>query len=116
VRSISTGGLSGQCAISGVKDTETSIQSVIPGAGRDEALDARCRTDEEIDRRVADKRFKPAVYADIFDYIERFHNRRRCLQMEMNEANDLLSTQPSVEMPVEPAIVLARESCTHEYS
>ena len=34
--------------------------------------------------------------ADVFDYIERFHNPRRRRQMETIKPNDLLLTQPSV--------------------
>jgi putative transposase len=34
--------------------------------------------------------------ADIFDYIECFHNPRRRRQMETVKTNDLLLTQPSV--------------------
>jgi putative transposase len=36
--------------------------------------------------------------ADIFDYIERFHNPRRRRQLEADKQKDLLLTQPSVEM------------------
>jgi putative transposase len=35
--------------------------------------------------------------ADIFDYIERFHNPRKRRQMEMLNRKDLLLTQPSVQ-------------------
>lgn len=35
--------------------------------------------------------------ADIFDYIERFHNPRRRRQLEMLSGKDLPLTQPSVE-------------------
>src|SRR3569623_252183 len=36
--------------------------------------------------------------ADIFDYIERFHNPRKRQQLEMRQQKELLLTQPSVEM------------------
>ena len=36
--------------------------------------------------------------ADIFDYIERFHNPRKRRQLEMRQQKELLLTQPSVEM------------------
>ncbi|MCC5793537.1 MAG: IS3 family transposase, partial [Chromatiales bacterium] len=35
--------------------------------------------------------------ADIFDYIERFHNPRRRRQLEMLNEKDLLLTEPSAE-------------------
>ena len=36
--------------------------------------------------------------ADIFDYIERFHNPRTRRKVEMRERNDLSLTKPSVKM------------------
>lgn len=51
---------------------------------------------ERVNRRQY--RTRAEARADIFDYIERFHNPRRRRQMEFLEEKDLLLTQPSVEM------------------
>ncbi len=41
---------------------------------------------------------RSAARADVFDYIERFHNPRRKRQLETAKQKDLLLTQPVVEM------------------
>lgn len=51
---------------------------------------------ERVNRRQYQTRAE--ARADIFDYIERFHNPRKRRQLEMRQQKDLLLTQPSVEM------------------
>lgn len=50
---------------------------------------------ERVNRRRYQTRAE--ARADIFDYIERFHNPRRRRQMEIPNGKDLLLTEPSVE-------------------
>ena len=50
---------------------------------------------ERINRRKY--RSRAEARADVFDYIERFHNPRRRRQLEAVKQKDLLLTQPSVE-------------------
>jgi putative transposase len=50
---------------------------------------------ERVNRRQY--RTRAEARADIFDYIERFHNPRKRRQLEMRQQNELLLTQPSVE-------------------
>jgi len=50
---------------------------------------------ERVNRRKY--RTRAEARADIFDYIERFHNPRRRRQLDVAKQNDLLLTQPSVE-------------------
>jgi transposase InsO family protein len=42
-------------------------------------------------------RTRAAARADIFDYIERFHNPRKRWKLEMRQREELLLTQPPVE-------------------
>jgi len=42
-------------------------------------------------------RTRAKARADVFDYIERFHNPRRRRQLEAVKQKELLLTQPSVE-------------------
>jgi putative transposase len=51
---------------------------------------------ERVNRRQY--RTRSEARADIFDYIERFHNPYKRRRLEMLNNNDLLLTQPSVEM------------------
>lgn len=51
---------------------------------------------ERVNRRRYQTRAE--ARADIFDYIERFHNPRRRRQLEAAQRKDLLLTQPSVEV------------------
>lgn len=51
---------------------------------------------ERVNRRRY--RTRAEARADIFDYIERFHNPRKRRLLEMCQPNELLLTQPSVEM------------------
>ncbi len=51
---------------------------------------------ERVNRRQYQTRAE--ARADIFDYIERFHNPRKRRQLEMRQQKELLLTQPSVEM------------------
>jgi putative transposase len=50
---------------------------------------------ERVNRRKY--RTRAEARADVFDYIERFHNPRRRRQLEATKRKDLLLTQPSVE-------------------
>jgi putative transposase len=50
---------------------------------------------ERVNRRKY--RTRAEARADVFDYIERFHNPRRRRQLEAANREDLLLTQPSVE-------------------
>lgn len=50
---------------------------------------------ERINRRIYQTRAE--ARADVFDYIERFHNPRRRRKPEAIKQKDLLLTQPSVE-------------------
>jgi len=50
---------------------------------------------ERVNRRKY--RTRAEARADVFDYIERFHNPRRRRQLEAAKRKDLLLTQPSVE-------------------
>ena len=50
---------------------------------------------ERVNRRKY--RTRAEARADVFDYIERFHNPRRRRQLEAVKHKDLLLTQPSVE-------------------
>ena len=50
---------------------------------------------ERVNRRQY--RSRAEARADIFDYIERFHNPRKRRQLEMLKGNDLVLTQLSVE-------------------
>jgi putative transposase len=50
---------------------------------------------ERVNRRQY--RTRADARADIFDYIERFHNPRKRRRLEMLNRKDLLLTQPSVE-------------------
>ena len=50
---------------------------------------------ERVNRRQY--RTRAEARADIFDYIERFHNPRRRRKLEMPKQKDVLLTQPSVE-------------------
>jgi putative transposase len=51
---------------------------------------------ERVNRRQYQTRAE--ARADIFDYIERFHNPGKRRQLEMRQQKELLLTQPSVEM------------------
>lgn len=51
---------------------------------------------ERVYRRIY--RTRAEARADVFDYIERFHNPRRRRQLEMAKRKELLLTQPVVEM------------------
>lgn len=51
---------------------------------------------ERVNRRQYQTR--SAARADVFDYIERFHNPRKRRRLEILTRNNLLLTQPSVEM------------------
>ena len=51
---------------------------------------------ERINRRQYQTRAE--ARADVFDYIERFHNPRKRRRLEMLRQKELLLTQPSVEM------------------
>jgi len=51
---------------------------------------------ERVNRRIYQTRAK--ARADVFDYIERFHNPRRRRKLEAIKQKELLLTQPSVEM------------------
>lgn len=51
---------------------------------------------ERVNRRTY--RTRAEARADIFDYIERFHNPRKRRQLAQRQPKELLSTQPSVEM------------------
>lgn len=51
---------------------------------------------ERVNRRQY--RTRAEARADIFDYIERFHNPRKRRQLEMLKQDDLVLTQPSVEL------------------
>lgn len=50
---------------------------------------------ERVNRRIYQTRAE--ARADVFDYIERFHNPRKRRRLEMLNRNELLLTQPSVE-------------------
>ena len=50
---------------------------------------------ERVNRRIYQTRAE--ARADVFDYIERFHNPRRRRRLETTKQKDLLLTQPSVE-------------------
>ncbi len=51
---------------------------------------------ERVNRRIYQTRTE--TRADVFDYIERFHNPRRRRRLEAAKQKQLLLTQPSVEM------------------
>jgi putative transposase len=50
---------------------------------------------ERVNRRIYQTRAE--ARADVFDYIERFHNPRRRRKLEASKQRELLLTQPSVE-------------------